>query len=126
MSRLHIYGGEAKCKATLARYLERGRQLLDEAVGVRKRVVGLAGTDFARDAATIETDWAREFREWLHDTREAMSDYLGDQLADVLPVIEFGVPLATGKPGYVIGLDNGEPWLRDALDELRELQRVLR
>ena len=47
------------------------------------------------------------------------------QLADVLPVIEFGVPLATGKPGYVIGLANGEPWLRDALDELRELQRVL-
>lgn len=125
MSRLRIYGGEEKCRATLARHIERGRRLLDEAVGVRKRVIGLAGTDFARDAATIETDWAREFREWLHDTREAMSDYLGEQLADVLPVIEFGVPLGTGKPGHAIGLDNGEPWLRDALDELRELQNVL-
>ena len=27
-----------------------------------------------------------------------MSDYLGEQLRDVLPVIEFGVPMATGEP----------------------------
>ena len=61
MNRPHIYGSEAECEASLARYIARGRKLLDEAVGVRKRVVGLVGTDFARDAPTIETDWARGF-----------------------------------------------------------------
>jgi hypothetical protein len=125
MSRLRIHGNETTCKAAVAREIERGQALLDDAVDVRHRLVSLAGTDFAWEALIVENDWAREFREWLQDARQVMSSYLKDQLRGVLPIIDFGVPQATEKPGYVIGLDNGEPWLRDALGELRNLQQVL-
>ena len=57
--------------------------------------------------------------------REAMRQCLEEQLQDVLPVVEVGIPLATAKPGYAIDLDKGEPWLRDALEELQGLQRAL-
>jgi hypothetical protein len=50
---------------------------------------------------------------------------LEEQLQDVLPVVEVGIPLASAKPGYAIDLDKGEPWLRHALEELQGLQRAL-
>jgi hypothetical protein len=34
---------------------------------------------------------------------------LEEQPQDVFPLVEVGIPLATAKPGYAIGLDKGEP-----------------
>lgn len=127
MKRPRIYGSEDKCRAAVARCIQNAEELLDQAVGVRKRVVALTG---ARDlppweAGTVENDWARELRGWFNDARQTMSGYLRDQLQDVLPIIEFGIPVSAGNPGHAIVLDNGEPWLRDALEELQELQGAL-
>jgi hypothetical protein len=127
MKRPRIYGDEAHCRATVASYIQRAEELLRQAVGVLERVVALTGSqDFPPgEAATIENDWAREVRLWFKGAREAMRQYLEEQLQDVLPVVEVGIPLATAKPGHAIDLDKGEPWLRDALEELRGLQRAL-
>jgi hypothetical protein len=127
MKRPRIYGDEANCRAAVADYIQRAEKLLDQAVGVRERVVALTGAeDFPPwEAGTIENDWAREVRLWFNGARRAMSQYLQTQLQDVLPLIEVGLPLATPRPGYAIDLDKGEPWLRDALTELRGLQRTL-
>jgi hypothetical protein len=110
MKRPRIHGDEAGCRAAVAAYIQRAEELLDEAVGVRERVVALAGAeDFGfppwGEAATIENDLAREVRLWFNGAREAMSQYFGKQLQDVLPVVEVGIPLATAKPGYAIDLD---------------------
>jgi hypothetical protein len=127
MKRPRIHGGEASFRAALADYIRRAEELLDQAVEVRKRVVALTGAqDFPEwDASVVENDWAREVRLWFNGARQAMSEYLQEQLQDVLPVIEVGIPLATGKPSYAVDLERGEPWLRDALAELQELQRAL-
>src|SRR5262249_7859386 len=46
-------------------------------------------------------------------------------MEDVLPVVALGLPPDTGKSRHRVGLDNGEPWLRDAVGELRALQAKL-
>jgi hypothetical protein len=127
MKRPRIHGDEADCRAAVAAYIQRAKELLDEAVGVRERVVALTGSqDFPPwEAANIENDWAREVRLWFNGARHEMGEYLQTQLQDVLPIIEVGLPLATPRPGYAIDLDKGEPWLRDALKELQGLQRAL-
>jgi len=54
-----------------------------------------------------------------------MSKYLQEQLRDVLPIIEFGLPRTTGLPSYATSVDRNEPWLRRALEELGEFQAAL-
>jgi Abortive infection C-terminus len=54
-----------------------------------------------------------------------MRDYLQEQFNDALPTITDGVPPQTGKLPHHVSLDNGEPWLRDAVDELRQMQAAL-
>jgi hypothetical protein len=127
MTRPHIYGHEANFRAAVAEYIQRAEELLDQAVEVRRRVVALTAAQDVPpwEAAVIENDWAREVRLWFNGAREAMSRYLVEQLQEVLPVIEIGIPLATAKPSFAIDLDRGEPWLRDALNELRGLQHAL-
>ena len=77
------------------------------------------------DPFIIEDEWARNLRGWFEHARETMSKYLQEQLQDVLPIIEFGLPRTTGEPGYATSVDRNEPWLRRALEELRDFQAAL-
>lgn len=44
---------------------------------------------------------------------------------DLLPVLGAGLPPDDGKPRHAIGIDNGEEWLSNTLDELRRLESAL-
>ena len=110
MKRPPIHGNEVGCRAAVAAYIQRAEELLDQAAEVRRRVVALTGAqDVPPWEAAVVDDWAREVRLWFKDAREAMSQYLGEQLQEVLPVIEVGIPLSTAKPGHAIDLDRANP-----------------
>ena len=128
MKRPRIHGDEADCTAAVAAYIRRAEELLDEAVDVRSRLV--ADTSRISQLGVslegfIEDEWARNLRGWFGDARETMGKYLQEQLQDVLPIIEFGLPRTTGTPSYTTAVDRNEPWLRRALDELRDFQTAL-
>lgn len=76
-------------------------------------------------ALLIESEWADQVRRWFNTARRGMGRYLQDQLEEVMPVLALGLPPPTGKPRHGVGLDNGEPWLREALEELQALQAAL-
>lgn len=117
-----IYGNESKCRAAVARYIERADELLDQAQGVKKRVVA---EDSSLWASMLEYPWVEDFRRWFRNAYRGLQPYLQDQLEDVLPLLSTGLPPDTGKPRHHIGLDNGEPWLREVRDELLRFQSVL-
>jgi hypothetical protein len=129
MKRPRIYGSEPECEAAVARAIQGAEQLLDHALDVRSRMVGhnrfSQDTGVTGDPFIIEDEWARDLRAWFEDTRETMSKYLQEQLQDVLPIIEFGLPRTTGTPSYATSVDRNEPWLRRALEELGEFQAAL-
>lgn len=121
-----IYGSEARCKAAVAGYINRGEDLLDQAIGVRKQVAAEeARQPKSLIAFAIEADWAKDVRRWFINARYRLERYLQDQMEEYLPVLTLGLPPDTGKPRHWIGLDNGEPWLRNAVEELREFRGVL-
>ena len=129
MKRPRIYGSEPECEAAVARAIQSAEQLLDHADDVRSRTVGHdrfshepGVTGDLGDLFIIEDEWARNLRAWFEDTRETMSTYLQGQLRDVLPIIEFGLPRTTGEPRYATSVDRNEPWLRKALEELKDFQ----
>ena len=126
--RPRIYGSDTRCRAALARYISRGDELLDEAVGVRNRLRAwdeLADASAMADGYLAQKEWGDDFRKWMAQGRRAMSGYLQEQLFDVLPVLARGLPPETGKPRHTITLDNGEPWLRNAVEQLRDMQAAL-
>src|SRR5262245_54296665 len=132
MKRPRIYGSEPKCEAAVARAIQRAEQLLDHADDVRSRMVGHdrfshepGVTGDLGDLFIIEDEWARNLRAWFEDSRETMSKYLEEQLQDGLPIIEFGQPRTTGTPSYATSVDRNEPWLRRALEELKDFQVAL-
>lgn len=125
MKRPRVYGSETKCRAALARYIEGAEELLDQAVGVRSRVAAFAREDALLMAFFAESEWEQQVRRWFDAARQALMRYLQDQLKDVMPVLDRGLPPADGKPRHRVGLDNGEPWLKKALEEMRELQAAL-
>jgi Abortive infection C-terminus len=128
MMRPRIYGPEAKCRAALRRYIERGEELLARAEGVRKRVETLRNERRVlgrTDAYLVEREWATAFRRWMASAARGMTDFLQEQMPETLGVLARGLPPDDGKPRHSIVLDNGEPWLEAALDELKELQAAL-
>ena len=128
MERPRIHGDEADCTAAVAAYIRRAEELLDEAVDVRRRMgahIPFSQETFAGEPFLIEEEWAANLRGWFGDARETMGKYLQEQLQDVLPIIEFGLPRTTGTPSYATAVDRNEPWLRRALDELRDFQTAL-
>src|SRR5262245_54635759 len=126
MKRPRIYGSETECEAPVACAIQGAEQLLDHAVDARSRMGGhnrfSQETGVTGDPFIIEDEWARNLRRWFEDTRETMSTYLQGQLEDVLPIIEFGLPRTTGEPRYATSVDRNEPWLRKALEELKDFQ----
>jgi len=126
LKRPRIYGSETRCRTAVARYINGAEELLDRAVGVRNRVAAVTATqNRAFSALLIESEWVDELRRWFNTARRGMSRYLQEQLDEVMPVLALGLPPATGKPRHAVGLENGEPWLRKALEELQEMQAVL-
>lgn len=121
-----VYGSEARCKAAVAGYINRAEDLLDQAIGVRKQM-GAARTQHPKSliAFAIEADWARDVKRWFINARHGLGRYLRDQMEESLPVLTLGLPPDTGKPRHWTGLDNGEPWLRSAVEELRGLRAAL-
>jgi hypothetical protein len=126
VKRPRIYGSETNCRRAIARYIKSGAELLDQATGVQKRMDDVPDVgNPAYRRSLIEDEWATRFRKWFNTARPGMGQYLQDQFETVLPVLFYGLPPETGKPRHHIGLDNGVPWLKHALDELRELQTAL-
>jgi hypothetical protein len=129
MARPRIYGDEAQFRRALTRSLRNGQTLLDQVEGVRRRMKVVEKSSF--DTFLIEQEWEQRFRRWFNATGRALSPFLQDQLMPpwvarddegALPTLSAGLPPDSGKPRHVIGLDEGEVWLRHTLDELRELQ----
>jgi hypothetical protein len=134
MTRPRIYGSEDKCRAALARFIGRGDELLDQAIGVRKimdeavpGITPVVETEWMAHAVTTvaEAAWVKDFRKWMAQVGKGMYPFLVDQMYAVVPVIAHGLPPDTGKPRHMIYLENGEPWLRKAVEQLREVQDAL-
>lgn len=144
--RPHIYGDEKKARAALARQIARGDELLSQAPGVRNRIVQAQATQRARAKKSPPTatgpfslrlvenydlgdyiagEWVRQMRSWRERTQRVMRDYLQEQFVETLPALVAAVSPLADKPRYHVSLDNGEPWLRTAVDELRQMQAAL-
>jgi Abortive infection C-terminus len=125
--RPRVYGDESKFRAALARAIARGEELLDQAEGVRNRIAKAAaeGDDWWETGLYIEAPWAKKVRRFFENTQKTMGDYLQEQFLGTLGVLARGLLPPTGKPRHAIGLDNLEPWLRHAVDEMQDLQAVL-
>jgi hypothetical protein len=125
VKRPRVYRSETKCRAAAARYIESAEELLDQAVGVRNRVAAMARNKDMLSAFLAESEWEKQVRRCFKTAREGMMRYLQDQLGGFAPVLALGLPPDTGKPRHRVGLDNGEPWLKKALEELQEVQAAL-
>jgi hypothetical protein len=73
------------------------------------------GPSFASGSRLLE-------REDLVDHRAHLAARDEVVFKGVMPALFYGLPPDTGKPRHWIGLENGEPWLRKALEELREFK----
>ena len=125
VKRPRIYGSEGKCRAALARYIEQAEELLDQAEGVGRRFEAVTRAGAHYDALLIEEQWEKPVRRWFAAAQRGMGPYLQDEFVDVAPTLAYGLPPDTGKPRHRIALDNGVPWLQQALKELRALQDAL-
>jgi hypothetical protein len=124
--RPRIYGDESRCRAAVKRYLRAADELLDQAVGVERRLAAVADHRLAEFyAIDIQDQWEKDVRRWFSITRQGMAKYLQDQLGRTLPVLAAGLPPDDGKPRHTIALDNGVPWLKKAENELRDFQGAL-
>jgi hypothetical protein len=123
--RPRIYGSEAKCRTALARYIDQAEELLDQAEGVGRRVEAATRAGAHLDALLIEEGWEKPVRRWFVTAQRGMGPFLQDEFVVVAPTLAWGLPPDTGKPRHRIALDNGVPWLRQAVKELRDLQAAL-
>jgi hypothetical protein len=101
--------------------------LLDQAIGVRKRIDALPRDqrDGKLIALAAEQGWAKDLRRWFGKAQRAVGPYLQEQFHEVLPVLALGLPPDTGKSRHAIALDNGVEWLGKAHEELQSLQGSL-
>jgi len=116
---LRIYGDESKFRAALARYIKRADELLDQAEGVRKHMEKI-GEPYAH--LFVGAGWEEDVKRWLMSARSGLLPYLQEQADDALPVIAYGLPSDKGGSRRVIDVDSGEPWLKEARDELVAMQ----
>jgi hypothetical protein len=124
VERPRVYGDEMRCRTALKRYVERGDELLDQAVGVRKRMDAVKANRHVDSIAAymIEQDWAKELRRWFSACRAGLGRFFQDQMEQLMPVLTLGLPPETGKPRHWIGLENGVPWLEEAIGQIRQVQ----
>jgi hypothetical protein len=120
-----VYGDATKLRRTLARHIDRGQELLDQARALRKRIEAIPPENrLARLMA--DQDWVKDVRRWRHNVIDTLGRYLGEQAEEVLDeVLRVQLPPDTGKPRHHLGLDNLEPWLAEDIAGLRQLQAAL-
>jgi hypothetical protein len=61
LKRPHIYGDEARCRKAVARHIDSGQELLDQAVGVRKRLDALPDDRISLRALYIQVRGRKRF-----------------------------------------------------------------
>jgi abortive infection Abi-like protein len=127
VKRPRIYGSETRFRSSLARYISTAEDLLDQAVGVRKRIDAEAAARHSDSFIrfVIEEEWAKQVRRWFQNARNGLEQFLQDQMQEALPTLPLGLPPDTGKPRHWIGLENGEPWLQNTVEEMRDLQSTI-
>jgi hypothetical protein len=128
VERPHVYGNEVRCRAALKRYIESGDELLDQAVGVRKRMDAVEADerlDGSFAAFEIEQYWTSQVRRWFSAARAGLGKFFQDQMEELMPVLTLGLMPDTGKPRHWTGLENGVPWLKKALEEVRQVQDAI-
>jgi hypothetical protein len=151
--RPHIYGDQTKARRAVARYITDGDDLLGKAVGLRKRVEAAKAKQVERlkvekplppsdpspfglvwntllltpdeVGGRVAGDWLTDLDRWRDGARRAMQGYLQDQFSDLLPTLDRPIPRQGGERRSHISLDNGEPWLHMAVDELKKMQAAL-
>jgi hypothetical protein len=110
--RPHVYGDERKFKAALARSIKRAEELLDQALGVRKRVVESAagGKPEWWTAHFVDAPWAKEVERFAVRTRKSMSEYLQEQFPKVLQLLSAPLPRPTAdEPRHALVVDTLNP-----------------
>jgi len=78
--------------------------------------------DGAMAAFEIEHEWTRDVRRWFSTARAALFKYFQNQMEELMPVLTLGLPPDTGKPRHHVGLENGVPWLEEALRQMQQVQ----
>jgi Abortive infection C-terminus len=148
--RPHIYGDERKARATLARQIARGEELLNRAGGVQKRIDQAKARAKTRTTSsprpksrprTTESSFGIQFvlrpltpvevgehiaGDWISDVRtwsKRTRRAMRDYLEDQF--IDVLPTLAEGLPYKTTTLDGGTTWLRKAIDELLQMQAAL-
>lgn len=118
-----VYGNPKKLRSSLARYINRGEELLDEAQGVRRRMEAMSESQRkSLDTWVAEQAWVEDVKRWRWNGRSVMRRALGEAAEEEVPVFLEPLPPETGKPRHTMRVSNMEPWLREALGDLRSLQ----
>lgn len=124
-TRPRVYGNEGRFKTTLARHITRGQELLDQAEGVRKRMASAAGGPKGLLAFAAQYEWSENVGRWRLNVIASAERHLADKAEALLPKLTATWPPDTGKPRHELRIHTVEPWLREALEELRALREVL-
>jgi hypothetical protein len=121
--RPHIYGDEASFKRSARRYVKRGQDLLDELEGVHKRYAKALeeSGDFSKVWAkmSVQEPWLDDVKRFARNVHHFMARRL-ENAEVLLPDTMLSLPADTPKRRYLV-VENTEPWLRAALDELKAL-----
>lgn len=125
VTRPRVYGNEVRFKSTLGRHIAEGDDLLDLAKGVLRRTTVPAGTRIGLLAYAARADWCRKVERWRLNAIAAAERHLADKAEAVLPELTAAWPPDTGKPRHERRIESVEPWLREALSELRNLREAL-
>lgn len=76
-------------------------------------------------AFAIEKEWTDDVSRWRSSIIRFVARHLGENTETALPRLTMPMPPDTGKSRHARSIDTMEPWLRDALAELVELQTAL-
>jgi hypothetical protein len=100
VKRPRIYGNEARFRAALKRHISGAEELLDEAIGVRKRIEAVRETRHPDPimAFIVEDEWEKHVRRWFMAAHQGLFRYLQEQFEEVAPVVWLGLPPDDHEP----------------------------
>ena len=127
MTRPRIYGSETNYRNAIARYIKSCDDLIDQAEGVRKRVLD-AGP--LAEFELIASGWPDSVERWRVNARHNLQKYLQEQTETKLPVLSAPLPKSSdqmklGKRRERTELEVLVPWLGTARAELERLLGML-
>lgn len=119
---LRIYGDETKFRRALAQYVKRADELLDQAVGVHKRMEAMDADSLVVASLFAGSDWGDAVSRWRTSVIRGLDQYLHEQADGVLPLTSSWPRGDDGRRVTHLGLKEGHPWLEAARSELVALQ----